>query len=333
LNFAFSRHRVQLYGAKPTLGLDRMKAPAQAMSMPATSRVRFTYSTMDQPWLQRMIIQAIEFAGGQRRLKRLYAQHLENMNTGESFFDSAVRLLNINVNYDDGALAAVPKTGPVIFVSNHPYGVLDGITLTWLALKARPDTKVLANDVLCQSPEASAHLLPVCFAPTREARETNVRSRMEAQRWLKDGHAIGIFPGGGVSTTEKPLEKQAIDLPWAPFTGKLVRNSGATVVPVFFTGQNSRLFQIASHLSLTLRLSLVFRETARRIGTDLGVRIGQPIPFDEISHLTSREDLILELRKRTFGLAKPEDVRGDSENLHLRQGRIKGWKQSGLKDV
>lgn len=274
-----------------------------------------------------MIIQSIELLGGQRKLKRLYYRHVDNLLRGESFFDSAIKLLNVKVSYDDAALDAIPKTGPVIFISNHPYGVLDGITLTWLALKARPDTKVLANDVLCQSPEAAAHLLPVAFAPTREARETNVRSRMQAQAWLKQGHAIGIFPGGGVSTTEKPLEAQAVDLPWAPFTAKLVRSSGATVVPVFFTGQNSRLFQIASHVSLTLRLSLVFRETARRIGTDLGVRIGTPIAFDEISHLTSRDDLILELRRRTFSLAKPEDVRGDSKNLHLRQGRIKGWKQ------
>jgi putative hemolysin len=294
--------------------------------------MRFSYSTLDQHWLQRFIIQTVEIVGGRRKLKRLYSQHVDNMKRGEGFFDSAMRLLNVRVSYDDAALAAIPKTGPVIFISNHPYGVLDGITLTWLALKARPDTKVLANDVLCQSPEASAHLLPVAFSPTREARETNVRSRLAAQTWLKQGHAIGIFPGGGVSTTEKPLEAQAVDLPWAPFTAKLARASGATIVPVFFTGQNSRLFQIASHLSLTLRLSLVFRETARRIGTDLGVRIGQPIAFDEISHLTSREELILELRRRTFSLARPEDIRGNGHDLHLRQGRVKGWKQSGRGD-
>lgn len=296
--------------------------------MTQNAAMRFTYSTIDQPWLQRMTIQAIELIGGQRKLKKLYFRHLDNMQRGESFFNSAVRLLNINVTYDDKALAEVPKSGPVIFISNHPYGVLDGITLTWLALKARPDTKVLANDVLCQSPEAAQHLLPVAFAPTRVARETNVRSRQTALSWLKQGHAIGIFPAGGVSTTEKPLEKQAVDLPWAPFTAKLLRMSGATVVPVFFTGQNSRLFQIASHLSLTLRLSLVFRETARRIGSDLGVRIGKPIAFDELAHLTNRDDLILELRKRTFGLARPEDVNGDANNLHLKQGRIRGWKNA-----
>ena len=191
----------------------------------------------------------------------------------------------------------------------------------------RPDTKVLANSVLCQAPDARDNLLPVDFAETREARETNVRSRLAAQAWLHQGHAIGIFPGGGVSTTERPLKGPAVDLPWAPFTAKLIRPSRATVVPVYFVGQNSRLFQLASHLSLTLRLSLVFRETARRIGTSLKVRVGRPLHFDEIVHLEDRTALVQELRKRTFDLAEQGDVEGPRRDLHLRTAKIKGSKK------
>jgi putative hemolysin len=292
-------------------------------------KVRFSYSTADQPALQRAVIQTIEKFGGQRKLKKLYFQHQKSVKGGENFFDAAIRLLRMRVEYDEAALAATPATGPVLFISNHPYGVLDGITLTWLATKVRPDTKVLANDVLCQAPEAAANLLPVAFSPTREARETNVSSRLLAQSWLREGHAIGIFPGGGVSTSEKPLKGPAVDLPWAPFTAKLLRMSKATVVPVFFVGQNSRLFQLASHLSLTLRLSLVFRETARRIGSRLKVRVGRPISFEEIAHIDDRADLVMELRKRTFALARPEDIKGRSDDLHLREARIKGVKQKG----
>jgi putative hemolysin len=289
-------------------------------------KVRFSYSTEDQPAIQRAVIVAIEKMGGQRKLKKLYQEHQQSVTGGENFFDAAVRLLKLNVTFDEAALAATPASGPVLFIANHPYGVLDGITLTWLATKVRPDTKVLANDVLCQAPEAANNLLPVAFAPTREARETNVNSRRAAQEWLKQGHAVGIFPGGGVSTSEKPLQGQAVDLPWAPFTAKLLRMSKATVVPIFFTGQNSRLFQLASHLSLTLRLSLVFRETARRIGTQLQVRVGAPIPFAEIAHIEDRDELVRELRKRTYGLAMAEDVQGSRTNLHLREAKIKGVK-------
>ena len=298
--------------------------------MPASLRrakpVRFSYSTADQPAFQRAVIQAIERIGGQRKLKKLYFQHQASVKAGENFFDAAMRLMRMRVEYDEAALAATPATGPVLFISNHPYGVLDGITLTWLATKVRPDTKVLANDVLCQAPEAQANLLPVAFAPTREARETNVKSRKEALAWLRAGHAIGIFPGGGVSTSEKPLKGPAVDLPWAPFTAKLLRQSQATVVPVFFVGQNSRLFQLASHLSLTLRLSLVFRETARRLGSRLKVRVGAPVPFAELAHIEDRGQLVAELRRRTFGLAQPGDFKGAPADLHLREARIAGVK-------
>ena len=298
------------------------------MEQAADRKIRFSYSTADQPFLQRAIIQAIEKIGGQRKLKKLYIRHQENISRGEGFFDSAMSLLNIAVEYDAAALARVPRHGPVLFISNHPFGVLDGITLTWLALKVRPDTKVLANDVLCQDPGAAQHLLPVAFAPTREARETNVRSRRDAQNLLKNGGAVGIFPGGGVSTSERVHKAMAVDLPWAPFTAKLIRMTEPTVIPIFFTGQNSRLFQIASHLSLTLRLSLVFRETARRIGTRLQVRVGKPIAYSELAGFPERDDMIRELRKRTYDLAQPSDIKGNSENLHLRVGRIKGWKPS-----
>jgi putative hemolysin len=289
--------------------------------------VRFSYSTEDQPLIQRAVIQAIEKIGGQRKLKKLYEEHQASVKRGENFFDAAVRLLRVDVEFDADALALTPKQGPVVFISNHPYGVLDGIILTWLALKIRPDTRVLANSVLCQAPDARDNLLPVDFAETREARETNVKSRLVAQAWLRQGHAIGIFPGGGVSTTERPLKGPAVDLPWAPFTAKLIRPSHATVVPIYFVGQNSRLFQLASHLSLTLRLSLVFRETARRIGTSLRVRVGRPIPFDEIAHLEDRTALVLELRKRTFELAQQGDIKGPRRDLHLRTAKIKGSKK------
>jgi len=95
---------------------------------------------------------------------------------------------------------------------------------------------------------------------------------------------------------------------------------------VFFVGQNSRLFQLASHLSLTLRLSLVFRETARRIGSRLKIRVGEPIPFEEIAHIEDRAELVKELSKRTFALARPEDIKGSNLNLHLREAKIAGGK-------
>ncbi|MFO1089155.1 MAG: lysophospholipid acyltransferase family protein [Hyphomicrobiales bacterium] len=294
----------------------------QLRSAPVSrGNVRFTYSTEDQPLIQRAIIQAIEKLGGQRKLKKLYDEHIRNPRNGETFFEAAIRLLKLDVAYDARMLDKVPRTGPVIFVANHPYGVLDGVTLTWLAMKVRPDVKVLANSVLCQAPDAKENLLPVDFGPNPDARETTLQTRLAAQRWVREGNAIGIFPGGGVSTSEKPLKGRAIDLPWAPFTAKLIHSSKATVVPVYFCGQNSRMFQLASHLSMTLRLSLVFRETARRIGTRLEIRIGEPIPYAELAALKDRTELTRELRRRTFGLGGINAKLGEAE--YMREFQLK----------
>ena len=46
----------------------------------------------------------------------------------------------------------------------------------------------------------------------------------------------------------------------------IMQRHRAPVMPVYFHGQNSRMFQIASHLSLTLRLSLIFKEVCDRMG-------------------------------------------------------------------
>ena len=284
---------------------------------PKPDAVKFSYATSDQPVLTRAVIKTIEFVGGQRKLKKSYLEGRAAIARGESFFDMAIRMLALDVVYDRAQLAKVPKQGPVLFVANHPYGVLDGVTLAWLAMKARPDVKVLAAGVLCKLPESRDHLLPIDFGETREAQETTLKSRMLAQKWLHAGNAIGIFPAGGISTADKPLEGPALDLPWAPFTGKLAMGSKATVVPVFFEGQNSRLFQLASHMSMTLRYSLLFRETVRRMGTRLFVRIGDPIPYEEWCHIKEREPLVAEFRRRTLSLAPlgGEDI--------MKDGRLK----------
>jgi len=84
-----------------------------------------------------------------------------------------VRSLELDVRYDPHALAAAPKTGPVVFVANHPYGVLDGIVMSWLVSKARPDFLVLTHIVLTRAPEAASSILRLIFpAQRRGANET-----------------------------------------------------------------------------------------------------------------------------------------------------------------
>jgi putative hemolysin len=280
-----------------------------SLSLPRRSKadaresIAFSYSRPEHSVLRRILIRGTEYASGQPRLKRLYHEFRDNPRPNESFFDAAVRLLELDVRCASKSRASVPRTGPVVFVANHPFGVLDGLVLCRLASTLRPDLRVLVHSLLCQPAELRDVFLPIDFGPTEEARATTLRARANALQWLREGHAIGVFPGGSVATSQKPFVGPALDPAWHPFIAKLILNTRATVVPVYFAGQNSRLFQIASHLHYTARLSLLFRETARRIGSRVYVAVGEPIPFGEIAHFESRRDLLLELRRRTLRLA------------------------------
>ncbi|MEM6463937.1 MAG: lysophospholipid acyltransferase family protein [Pseudomonadota bacterium] len=244
---------------------------------------------------------------GQIKLQKLYhrfrSERQQPERRGETFFDAAIRLLELDIRFDAQMLAEIPRSGPVLFIANHPFGVVDGIVLTWLALKARPDVKVLANNVLCAAPEARPFLLPIDFSGSSKGNTTTIETRRIALQSLLGGGSIAIFPGGGVATALSPFGDRAFDLKWISYTARLVQRARPTIVPIYFEGQNSRAFQLASHISPTLRTSLFCHEAARLIGKSLKVKIGEPISHDEIANHKDRETLVEYLRHHTFSLA------------------------------
>jgi putative hemolysin len=210
-----------------------------------------------------------------------------------------------------------------VFVANHPYGVLDGLVISWLVQKVRSDFLVLTNAILMRAPEVRDFILPIDFTDSPEARAINLKSRATARYQLEKGGAVVVFPAGGVSTTPDRLGRRpAIDARWQPFVSQLIQRSRATVAPVWFGGQNSRLFQIASHLSLTLRLSLIFHEVKTRIGTTLPVAIGAPIPFEELAPIKDRQTMADLLMARTYSLANqapsPKRKSGSAARLRVK---------------
>ncbi len=258
----------------------------------------FTYAAPDDAAWRRAVIHGIEQLTGKPRLWRLYADYCSGPAAGD-FFAEAVDRLSVGLSLDCRALARIPREGPLVVVANHPFGVVDGIVLGYLLSRVRRDFRIVVNSVLYRLPELQPFLLPVDFAGTREAQRVNLATRRQALADLAAGHAIAIFPGGTVSTAASPLGR-AVDPEWKPFVGRLVQESRATVVPVFFEGQNSRLFQLASHVSMTLRLSLLFREVVNKIGRELRLNIGAPLGFAQLAHFENRRVLTEHLRAVTY---------------------------------
>lgn len=265
-----------------------------------------SYASYFEDPVKRRFIRAVEKLSGQPKIKKLYDHYREHMATDVPFFDAAMQLLDLDVKFSASRLSEIPTHGPLVVVANHPFGVLDGLVICWLIGLRRKDFKVLTNSALDGVPEAKPWLLPVDFSGTREAIEANVTMRKDAMEHIKAGGCVIVFPGGGVATTPRPFDRTAVDDEWKPFTAKLITHSRAHVTPIYFGGQNSRLYQVASHVSLELRLALIFREVKRRMGKPVPVEIGETLSPEAIAAVGKRKELMEFLREKTYELSGPK---------------------------
>ena len=260
----------------------------------------FTYAQESDPLWKRMAIGCLEVATGRNTIRRLYFEQ-QAVGWGGSFFETAIQALKLDVKINPERLAAIPKQGPLVIIANHPFGVLDGIVMCALMEKARDDFLVLTNAVLMKAPEMRARMLPIDFAETRDAQRLNAQSRARALEHVKKGGCVVVFPGSAISTSPDWFGRDAaIDPPWTPFVARLVQQARADVVPIFFDGQNSALFQFVSHISQTARLALFFHEVRRRIATQFPVLIGQVIPHTALEEFVDRHALTAHLRKCVY---------------------------------
>lgn len=267
-----------------------------------------TYATSARTRAGRAVIKSIENITGRPRLIKMALDYQREMDAGATFWEVMYRRYSLTLDLPGAGLANIPKEGPLVCVANHPFGILDGLTFGHIMAETRGDFKILANSVFVKAPEVEPHILPIDFAETRQALKINLETRKRALQYLRDGGCIGVFPGGTVSTGQK-FYKRAFDPEWKTFTAKLIQQSGAQVVPMFFEGQNSRLFQVASHLSDTLRLALLISEFDNRVGEPVRVVIGEPLGEAALGpYKGDPKGLMQFLRSHTYGLS-PRPIR------------------------
>ncbi|WP_417523984.1 lysophospholipid acyltransferase family protein [Marinovum sp.] len=222
---------------------------------------------------------------------------------GEDFWQVMVERYGLGLEVTRGSLDNIPKDGPLIVIANHPYGILDGLMLGHILSVVRGDFRILAHKIFRKAQELDRIILPVDFAETKEAMRVNLETRKASLEYLAQGGAIGIFPGGTVSTAAKPFAKP-MDPGWRTFTARMIAKSDATVVPIFFDGHTSRLFQLASHLHNTLRMGLLIQEFRRRVNTPVRVAIGEPIAREELQARAKDGRAMMDfLRKSTYELS------------------------------
>jgi len=261
-----------------------------------------SYASPQDPLLKRIIINSIELSTGRRRIEKMYQQLIDLNIDDASIWSHIFPMLGIALEYDEQSISNIPSDGPVVVIANHPYGVADGMALGHMLGRRREDFLLIVNEVLCRERVLGKYFLPIDFRETKDALRTNISTRKRAIVHLKSGGAIGIFPSGGVSTTPKLLSKKAQDLDWKKFVNKLIQVTSTDVVPVFFKGQNSTTFQVASHIHPNMRLALLLNELDRMNGKSLSFVIGDLIKHEALADI-HRSDLLSFLKAKTFELS------------------------------
>ncbi|MFN3970976.1 MAG: lysophospholipid acyltransferase family protein [Gemmobacter sp.] len=262
-----------------------------------------SYASSAQTRGGRTLIRVLENITGRISLIRRAEGYENEVQRGRSFWQVIPERFGLSLDVVGGSLGNIPANGPLILIANHPYGILDGLMMGHLLDAARGDFRILANSVFRRAEALNRVVLPISFDETKEAVKLNLNTRAAALSYLGAGGAIGVFPGGTVSTAAKPFS-QPMDPGWRNFTAKMIAKSDATVVPIFFTGHNSRLFQIASHLHTTLRLGLLIKEFKSRIDEPVRVVIGDPIASTRLDPLKSDPRAMMDfLRRETYALS------------------------------
>ena len=205
------------------------------------------------------------------------------------FCERALQSLAVEIDASAEDLARIPTTGPLIVVANHPFGGLDGLILTALLQRVRADVQILANYLLRRIPEMRETCIFVDPFGGPAAAAHNHGAMKSAVHWVQRGGVLGVFPAGEVS--HYTLRRGCVtDPPWDDSVARLVRRTGATVLPVYFSGGNSRFFQFAGLLHPRLRTAMLPRELLRKRGQSVRVEIGSPISFSRVSRFLTAKD-------------------------------------------
>jgi len=236
-------------------------------------------------------------------LNSLYSKVNDAMED-RSFTEQALKTLGVKFTVDGQPVSRIPTKGPLVAVCNHPFGVLEGLILVNILKEIRTDIKIMANFMLGMVPEMDDMIIQVDPFGKSESAKKNIAGLKASMRWIKKGGMLVVFPAGEVSSL-KVGKRMVADSKWSPMVGRIIRKTGANVLPVFFEGRNSNLFQTVGLIHPRLRTMLIPHENLRHAAKQsIRVALGSVIPAHKLNIYANDEEVIDYLRFRTYLLRK-----------------------------
>lgn len=241
-----------------------------------------------------------------KKVNEIYDKALPN--SGIDFLNAVLDEMKIKCNVTDVERQNIPKTGAFITVSNHPFGLLDGIFLIKIMAEIRSDYKVVANFLLKKIDPVADYFISVNPFENTKTDTANFAGMKAALKHIEAGHPLGLFPAGEVSTYQ-PETKTISDKVWTLPAIKLVQKAGIPVLPVYFQGNNSTLFHLLGIIHPVLRTATIPAEFIRKQNQTIQLRIGKPIPPGELTGFETPEKLGRFLRAKVYALGSALEVK------------------------
>ncbi len=256
-------------------------APTVATSRPtlADQAVAGFAPSVGRGWRRRLLARLLAVD----RLDEVYAQ-LADEGDSDCFLEAALTALGVSFVVAAGDVATVPAEGPLVVVANHPFGGVEGLVLARLLRGRRADVKLMANHLLSAVPQLASLLIEVDPFGHAGSTAANVAGLRRTLRWLGSGGAVVVFPAGAVAHLHL-RQRAVLDPPWSDTVARLVKSSGATVLPVHVAGGNGALFQVAGLIHPALRTALLPRQLVRPRRQEVQLRLGTPISATELAAL------------------------------------------------
>ena len=145
---------------------------------------------------------------------------------------------------------------PVIFVSNHPLGGLDGMIIAQLIHANRQSSnrqlKVIVNDLLMFMEPIADLWAPV----NKVGKLSREQAEQQQQMWASQTDVL-TFPAGLCSRLQHINGKwQICDLEWQKNFVQRAREYQRNIVPIYFEGRNSKFFYALAYIRKKLHIKL-----------------------------------------------------------------------------
>lgn len=223
-----------------------------------------------------------------------------------AFLQSTLR--HLDIDYSVEFSPKVTRDGRYIFVSNHPFGGIDGMVLADMLIRRFGDVRVVVNRML----SLIEPLAPLWIPVRPNSRQESGVARLFDHELMGD-RPIATFPAGLCS---RRTNGRVADPEWKPTFVRKAYASQRAIVPVFFEGGLSNGFYRLSHLRKMLGVKtniesvLLVNELFRCRGAHLRVVVGDPISPMELQQHGVIFEQCNYVREQTYSLAPKQSIYG-----------------------